>query len=502
MRKIKDVLRLKLDAQLSHERIAAALNISKGVVSKYVSLAAAAELDWPTISGLDEAALQRRLLNPADRPKPNHFALPDYGRIHQELRRKGMTLMLLWEEHVAQHAPAPTHCYSQFCENYRRYARTLKRSLRQIHRAGEKLFIDFAGPTVGLSDGNRAHIFVAALGASSYTFVCATPREGMVDWLNSCAAALRFFGGVPQLLVPDNPRAMIANPNRYEPRANDTVEDFARHYATSVLPARPRSPQDKAKVESAVQVVERWILMRLRHQAFDSVDDVNEAITPLLQRLNHRPFQKLPGSRASAFAELDRPALQPLPLQDWEFAQYKSVRVHVDHHIEFEGHRYSVPQALVGLLLEARVTARAVEILHRGQRVASHRRSAHKGGFTTISEHLSAAHRAHREWTPERLIHWGESIGVATGRTVTRLLQERRHPEHGYRACLGLLSLVKRYGKPRLEAACLIALELGTAKYSHVRDILASGRDQQTANASTEWTSPEHAHVRGAAYYQ
>lgn len=295
---------------------------------------------------------------------------------------------------------------------------------------------------------------------------------------------------------------MIANPNRYEPRANDTVEDFARHYATSVLPARPRSPQDKAKVESAVQVVERWILMRLRHQAFDSVDDVNEAITPLLQRLNHRPFQKLPGSRASAFAELDRPALQPLPLQAWEFAQYKSVRVHVDHHVEFEGHRYSVPQALVGLLLEARVTTRTVEILHRGQRVASHRRSAHKGGFTTISEHLSAAHRAHREWTPERLIHWGESIGVATGRIVTRLLEERRHPEHGYRACLGLLSLVKRYGKPRLEAACVLAMELGTAKYSHVRDILASGRDRQASNAVAEWTSPEHAHVRGAAYYQ
>ena len=488
--------------QLSHERIAAALKLSKGVVAKYVSLAAAAELDWPTISGLDEVTLQRRLLNPAERPRPSQFALPDYGRIHQELRRKGMTLMLLWEEHVAQHAPAPTHCYSQFCENYRRYARTLKRSLRQIHRAGEKLFIDFAGPTVGLSDGNRAHIFVAALGASSYTFVCATPREGMLDWLNSCAAALRFFGGVPQLLVPDNPRAMIANPNRYEPRANDTVEDFARHYATSVLPARPRSPQDKAKVESAVQVVERWILMRLRHQAFDSVDDVNEAITPLLQRLNHRPFQKLPGSRASAFAELDRPALQPLPLQAWEFAQYKSVRVHVDHHVEFEGHRYSVPQALVGLLLEARVTTRTVEILHRGQRVASHRRSAHKGGFTTISEHLSAAHRAHREWTPERLIHWGESIGVATGRIVTRLLEERRHPEHGYRACLGLLSLVKRYGKPRLEAACVLAMELGTAKYSHVRDILASGRDRQASNAVAEWTSPEHAHVRGAAYYQ
>ena len=237
--------------------------------------------------------------------------------------------------------------------------------MRQIHRAGEKLFIDYAGPTVALADGSRAHIFVAALGASSYTFAYATPRETMADWLGATAQALRFFGGVPQLIVPDNPRALIANPDRYEPRANETVHDLARHYGTSVLPARPYHPQDKGKVESAVQVVERWILMRLRHQKFQTVDDVNEAIAPLLEQLNGKPFQKLPGSRASAFAELDAPALQPLPLQTWELAVYKTVRVHIDQHIEFEGHRYSVPQSLVGQVLEARVTARTVELLHR-----------------------------------------------------------------------------------------------------------------------------------------
>lgn len=243
MRKIKDVLRLKLDAQLSHERIAASLGISKGVVAKYAGLAVAAGLDWPAVQELDEAALQRRLL--ALPVRASAFVAPDYGRMHQELRRKGMTLMLLWEEHVAQHQGETTHCYSQFCENYRRFAKQLKRSMRQIHRAGEKLFIDFAGPTVGLTDGSRAHIFVAALGASGYTFACATPRESMADWLGSTAQALTFFGGAPQLIVPDNPRALIANPNRYEPRANETVEDFARHYGTSVLPARPYHPQDK-----------------------------------------------------------------------------------------------------------------------------------------------------------------------------------------------------------------------------------------------------------------
>ena len=500
MRKIKDVLRLKLDAHLSHERIAASLGLSKGVVTKYVSLAAAARLDWSTIQNLDEGTLQRRLLSVPD--KPSEFVFVDYGKVHQELRRKSMTLMLLWEEHVRQHPGQKTHRYSQFCENYRRYARSLKRSMRQVHRAGEKLFVDYAGVTVALEGGKRAHIFVAALGASSYTFACATPRESMADWLGSIAKALTFFGGVTQLIVPDNPRAMITNPDRYEPRPNATSEDFARHYGTSILPARPYHPQDKGKVESAVQVVERWILMRLRHQKLRSIDDVNDAIEPLLGQLNQKPFQKLPGSRASCFAEIDAPALQPLPAQAWEFAVFKTVRVHIDQHVEFEGHRYSVPQALVGQQIEVRVTERAVEVLHRGQRIASHARSAHKGGYTTVAEHLSAAHRAHLQWTPERLIHWGETIGVATGRFVVRLLEQRRHPEHGYRACLGLLSLAKRYGKPRLEAACLLALEIGVTKYTNVRDILANGRDQKPAQDATQWTSPEHEHVRGAAYYQ
>ena len=243
-------------------------------------------------------------------------------------------------------------------------------------------------------------------------------------------------------------------------------------------------------------------MMRLRRTRFNSVGDVNESIRPLLERLNNKNFQKMPGSRASCFKQIDAPALQPLPAQLWEFAVFKRVRVHIDQHIEFEGHRYSVPQALVSQQLEARVTARTVEVLHRGQRVACHVRSMQKGGYTTVAEHLSAAHRAHMEWTPERLIHWGETIGVATGSFVSKLLHMRRHPEHGYRACLGLFSLAKRYGKTRLEAACLLALELGVTKYSHVRDILVNKRDQVSPQDTAQWTSPEHEHVRGPSYYQ
>jgi len=500
MRKIKDVLRLKLDAKLSHEQIAASLKISKGVVAKYVGLAAAAGLDWPEIQACDETTLEQRLLVAPERPRAH--VLPDYGRIHQELRRKGVTLMLLWEEYQIDYADRQTYRYSQFCDNYRRFTKQLKRSMRQVHRAGEKLFIDFAGPTIALTNGSRAHIFVAAMGASSYTFACATPRETMVDWIESTVKALSFYGGVPQLIVPDNPRAMITDPDRYEPRSNDTVLDFARHYGTSVLPARPYSPQDKAKVESAVQVVERWILARLRHQAFASVGEVNQAIRPLLEQLNQRPFQKLPGSRASTFATLDAPALLPLPVQRYEIAHFKTVRVHIDYHIEVDAHRYSVPHALVGQTLEARITATTVELLYRAQRVASHVRSNRRGSFTTVAEHMPAAHRAHMEWTPQRLIHWGRDIGPATAVVVTRLLEERKHPEHGYRACLGLLSLVKRYGKPRLEAACVLALQIGACQYRHVRDILTNNRDKTSQTGSGDWVSPDHAHVRGPSYYQ
>lgn len=500
MRKIKEVLRLKLDARLSHEQIAAALDLSKGVVTKYVGLAAAAGLDWAAVQSLDDVTLERQLL--ACPEKARHHVQPDFGRIHHELRRKGVTLMLLWEEYRAEYAERQTYGYSQFCENYRHFAKRLKRSMRQIHRGGEKLFIDFAGPTLALTDGGRAHIYVAAMGASSYTFACATERETMADWLDSTGRALAFYGGVPTLIVPDNPRALIAEANRYEPRANDTVLDFARHYGTSFLPARPYHPQDKAKAESAVQVVERWIIARLRHQRFASVHEVDRAIAPLLQRLNARAFQKLPGSRATAFAQLDAPALSPLPAQRYELATFKTVKAHIDYHVEIDQHRYSVPHALVGQSLEARVTRTTVELLHRGQRVACHARSSRAGGFSTVNEHMPAAHRAHREWSPQRLIDWGQRIGPATAEVVTRLLAEHKHPEHGYRACLGLLSLAKRYGRLRLEAACMLALQLGAYKYRHVRDILANNRDQSAPAPTSDWVSPDHTYVRGPGYYQ
>lgn len=500
IRMIKDILRLKYQGALSHERIAQSLSISKGAVSKYLSLAVGAGLDWESAADLDEASLERRLLG--SDAAHSRVVEPDYARVHVELQRKGVTLMLLWGEYRAANEGRRCWAYTQFCGHYKAFAKTLKRSMRQQRRAGEKLFIDYAGPTLELADGSRAQVFVAAMGASSYTFACATADQSMRSWLGAMARALTFYGGVPQLIVPDNPRALVSTACRYEPKLNQTVLDFARHYSVSILPARPYSPKDKATAESAVQVVERWLMARLRHTVLADVHAADAALTALLPSLNERRFQKLDGSRASLFASLDGPTLAALPAQRWQWATFKTVTVHIDYHVEVEGHRYSVSHSLVGCKLEARITDALVEVLHRGQRVACHARSARLGGFTTLDEHMPAAHRAHKQWTPERLIHWGADIGEHTGRFVTQLLQRFRHPEHGYRSCLGLLSLAKRYGPVRVEAACRLALELGAGHYRHVRDILANGRDLiERIDSTPEWVSPEHDNLRGASYF-
>ncbi len=495
---IRSILQNVLSQGQSQRRCAQALGISKGVVAKYVAAAQAAGLTWPAIESLTEHELEARLIPARGAAR---IALPEFPTMHRDLSGKGVTLMLLWQEYQAEHLGRRTLQYSQFCERYRQYTKTLKRSMRQVHRAGEKLFVDYAGPTLALTDGSRANIFVSSMGASHYTYAQATAGQKTADWIAGMTGALHFMGAVPELIVPDNPRAVIAVPDRYEPRVGDTVLDFARHYGCSVLPARPRTPQDKASVESAVQVVERWILARLRHVPLANLAAANRAIRPLLAELNERPFQKLPGSRASVFATIDAPAMGALPATRYEYARFKTVRVHVDYHVEIEAHRYSVPHALVGQQLDARITASVVELLHRGRRVAAHVRSRQAGGYTTVDAHMPAAHRAHRQWTPQRLIDWGLTVGIATGTLIGELLARYKHPEQGYRSCLGLLSLAKRYGKDRLEAACALALSLRACHYRTVRDILANGRDQLTGAAQAPWTSPEHEHLRGARSY-
>jgi transposase len=328
------------------------------------------------------------------------------------------------------------------------------------------------------------------------------------DWSSDvCSSdlgqALAFIGGVPALIVPDNPRALIANANRYEPEPNRGTAEFAAHYGTVILPARPRRPQDKAKVEVGVQIVERWILARLRHRRFFSLAELNRAIAVLVTDLNERPFKKLAGSRRSAFAALDAPYLRPMPTSAYVPADWKRARVNIDYHVEFEHHYYSVPHPLVRQEVELRITRGTVEILAHGRRVASHARNPRKGGYTTVAEHMPAAHRAHAGWSPAKMVAWAASVGIATAQLVERLLEEKTHPEQGYRACLGLMRLARTAGHARMEAACERALAIGSHRYKSVASILEKGLDQQPVAqpAQAELSLPAHANVRGPAYY-
>ena len=510
MRKLKDVLRLKYEAGLSQRQISAALGLSLGVVNKYLNAAQATKLGWPLPDDLSESQLRRKLFPPETVPPQSACAHPDFAVIHRELKRKGVTRQLLWQEY-AETNPGNHYRYTQFCHNYRQWCARLKLSMRQTHRAGEKMFVDYAGQTVPVVDRatgetHQAQIFVAVLGASSYTYAEATPSQKLPHWIGSHARAFEFFGGVPQLVIPDNLKSGVARADRYEPTLNRSYQEMLTHYSTAALPARPRKPKDKAKVEVAVQIVERWILARLRHQTFFSLSDLNRAIRLLLDELNTRPFKKLPGTRRSQYQALDLPALAPLPGEPYQFAEWKKARVHVDYHVEVDGHYYSVPHSLVTRQVDVRISATMIECFHQNQPVASHIRADEgRKGHTTIAEHMPSHHRAQSEWNPGRFLNWAADIGQHTQDFVRGLLESRRHPELSYRSCLGLLSLARQYTPARLEAACQRALLLGARRQASVRTILERGLDSQPlpeTETEAAITLPVHENVRGAAYYQ
>ncbi len=515
MRKVFEALRLAFDQRRSQREIATILALSQSTVHEYLGRFRATGLPWPLPEEIDEAALDARLFVRGATPPTATRPVPDWATVHQELKRKGVTLQLLWAEYqqTYQHAApgsARAYQYTQFCRHYHAWAGTLEPVLRQVHVAGERLFVDYAGPTMPIVDARTgevrdAQIFVGALGASHLIYAEATWTQALPDWIGAHVRLLEFLGGVPALIVPDNLKAGVRQPCYYEPVLHPTYQDFATHYGTAILPARAYHPRDKAKVETAVQIVERELLAPLRHDVFHSLAELNHALAFGRERVNERPFQKLAGSRRSVFDATERAMLRPLPLARYELAEWKTAKVNIDYHISVEGHLYSVPYLLVGATVSVRLTATMLEVLHDGKRVAAHMRSSEKGRYTTEPTHRPKAHQRHLEWTPSRLVAWGASIGEATARVVDTILERQPHPEQGYRACLGLLSLGRRYGPERLEAASGRALGSGAVSYRSVKSILATGLDQLPLDETADPPLPlpsTHAHVRGAAYYQ
>ena len=503
MRKIKEALRLKA-AGLSCRAIARSCLIGKETVREYLGRAAEAGLSWPLPEGLSEEELESRLfpLGP-DTSRKEAAAELDWALIHSELRKKGVTRQLLWEEYRLGFPRG--YSYSQYCERYRRWTKILNPVLRMPHKAGEKMFVDYAGVTVPYTnretgDAREAQVFVATLGASSSTFAEAQASQELANWIGGHVRALEHFGGRPAAVVPDNLKSGVTSACFYEPVINPTYQALAEYYDMAVLPTRVLAPKHKAKVETGVRVVE-LLLARLRNRQFFSLQEINDALRPLMEELDLRVMEHLGKSRRQLFEELDRPALRPLPAVPFEMAEWVWARINIDYHVAYAKHYYSVPYRYLHKRVEIRATAQTVEVFYKRERIASHVRDDQPYRLTTLPEHRPDAHRAVLEWNPERVISWAERTGPLVAEMVRRIIKSRPHPEQGYRASLGLMRLGTRYGNERLEAACERALAFDLVSYRGVRNILVVGMDRLKAEKTSVQPEKLHANLRRPRYY-
>jgi transposase len=513
MRKIRELLRLRFEQGCSHREIAAALGMSKGSVNSALHRAEALGLSWESALALGDVELERKLY-PSTREQLPRARFPiDFSLIDRELRRRGVTLMLLWLEYcdVAETDPQRRlpYQYSQFCDHYREHRRRVDVTMRQTHRAGEKTFVDYSGTKLHyfdleLDERVEVELFVAVLGASNYTYAEASRSQKVADFCASTGRAFEYFGGTTQIVVPDQLRSAVKGPDRLDPEINPTYAEFGKHYGVAIIPARPRKPRDKAKVENAVLVVQRWIVACLRNRVFHSLDELNVAIAELLDKLNERPFRKLEGCRRSLYELLDKPVLSPLPLTRFEIAEWKKAGVNIDYHVEYDLRFYSVHHGLVGEHVEVRATATTIELFFEGRRVACHRRSyGLRGTSVTLDEHRPKSHQQYGNWPPSRLIGWAETIGPNAAAVVAAIMKARPHPEQGYRSCLALIRDSKKFGGPRTEQACARALKIGNPTRRTVVAILRNNLEQLPLDDAPEISAPIviHDNVRGGDYF-
>jgi len=504
MRKLREIVRLNLQCSASRREVARACRISPSTAGEYAGRIASAGLKWPLPPELDDDGALERLLFPHEGRPLSSRPEPEWTRVHAELKRKHVTLMLLWQEYREQHPDGVQ--YSQFCDHYARWLQYAPVTMRQEHRAGEKAFVDFSGDGIDIVDPKtgevfRAKLFVSVLGASSLTYVEPVLDESLQTWIGCHVRMCEFFCGVPEIVVPDNLKSGVKRPDRYEPEINPTYADWAQHYGCAVIPGRVRRPRDKAKVESAVLIAERWVLAVLRDRTFPSLNELHEAVIPLVDKINDRIMRKLKKSRRQLFEEIDKPALRPLPERRYELAEWKKATVNIDYHVEFKDHYYSVSYLLARQEVWVRATVMCVEIFHGGKRIASHVRGAANWQHTTQTDHMPKSHRAHLEWTPSRIVNWAATIGPCTAKMTEQILASRPHPEQGYRACLGLIRLGTIYSNERLERASEWALRVRAISYRSVASILKNNRDRLAATQAPQVALPLHENVRGSGYY-
>lgn len=510
MRKIRELMRLKFDSKLSNRKIATSLCISPATVSCYLQDAKAAGVTWEQAINMTDDELETVIfgkISGNSKAFTKKFASPNWEYVLKELKRKNVTKMLLWQEY-RNNFPGESYSYSQFCSNFNAWCNKKKLSMRQIHKAGEKLFVDYAGHTIPITNPDtgeqkQAQIFIAVLGASNYTYAEASSSQSLPDWIKAHVRALDFIGGIPEIIVTDNLKSAVKKVHKYDPDLNPTYQKLAEHYGFAVIPARPYKPKDKAKVEVGVQIVERKILAKLRDKTFFSVAELNQEIKKLLLDLNNEPFQKLPGTRRESYLSLDKPTLRQLPKQKYIYAEIKLAKVHVDYHIEVERHYYSVPYTLVREKVDIHISADTVSIYHKNKRIVTHPRSHEKGRHTTLTEHMPESHKFRAKWTPERMRDWASNIGESTKSIIDSIITKRQHPEQSFRACLALLNLSKKFSNERLERACNRAIKIGAPHRKNIESILRNGLDNLTEQGrKTNLPNVQnHDNIRGEEYY-
>lgn len=509
MRKVREILQLSRDGGLSTRVVGARTGVSATTVRGVLKRFAESDLEWPLPPALNAADLEAKLYGPRCASKRRgQLVEPDWAAVNRELKRKHVTLQILWDEYIDAHPDG--YCYSRYCQLYRAWEGRLPVTMRQTHVGGERLYVDYAGDTIPVvvdrltGEVREAHLFVAVMGASSLSFSCANWTETLPDWVDAHARGFDYFGGAARLLVPDNAKVAVIKACLYDPQVNRTYADMARHYGTSVLAARPYKPRDKAKVEACVRIVERWLLGRLRNRVWYSLGELNAAIMDLLVQLNDvRVMRRVGRTRRQLFVELDQPELKSLPAEPYVLAEWRARRVGLDYHVDVEGHFYSVPYRYARAAVEVRMTVRTVEIFANGERIASHMRGSGNGKHTTIADHMPANHRHYADWTLERIINDAEKLGPSVKLLCELIIRDRPHPEQGYRSCLGILRLAKGYGCARLDAAALRAVEIGARNYGSVKSILEKKLDGQPLPARTTppTTTPDHPNIRGSRYY-
>jgi transposase len=509
MRRVREMLRLSRDAGLGLRAVAAWADVAPSTVGEMLRRFEASGLVWPLPLELTDAELEERLYGvAAGRQGHRRRAEPDWAALNRELKKKHVTLRILWDEYVA--ADPQGYRYSRFCELYRAFEARLPVTMRQTHLGGDKLFVDYAGDLVPVivdartGEMRRAHVFVAVMGGSSLSFACASWTETLPDWIDAHVQAFAFFGGAPRLIVPDNPKVAVIRASLYDPQVNRTYGEMAAHYGTAVLPARPRRPRDKAKVEAAVRIVERWLLGALRHRRFHGLADVNAAIAELLTALNERRMLRHVGrTRRQLFEEIDAPKLKALPAEPYQLAEWRVRKVSLDYHVDVDGHFYSVPFRHARAAVEVRATLRTIEVFLKGERIAAHVRGSGDGKHTTLAEHMPSSHRRYADWTTQRILREAAALGPSVRTLCEVILEHRPHPEQGYRACLGIVRLARSFGPARLEAACLRGLKIGARTYGSVKSILVNRLDGQPARGNDEASEAAvtHPNIRGPRYY-